>query len=100
MDEICSYVTLAALHGPDYVVFSCVAAFKHLEDVILDAVATQLEHGRYLVEVLMSKQIEGFSFAKSLDFIEKLERKHGSAIRTDLVRVARVHKQPFQNMQL
>ena len=93
-------MTLVTLHGPDYVVFSCVAAFKHLEDVILDAVANQLEHGRYLVEVLMSAQIEGFSFVKSLEFIEKLERKHGSAIRTDLIRAARAQKLPFPNMQL
>ena len=95
MSEICSYVTLVALHGPDYVVFSCVALFKHLEDIILDAVEAQLENGRYLVEILMSAQIEGFTFAKSLGFIEELEQKHGSAIRTDLIRVARVH-----NMQL
>ena len=100
MGEICSYATLVALHGPDYVVFSCVAAFKHLEEAILDAVAAQLEHGRYVVEVLMSAQIEGFSFAKSLEFIEKLERKHGFAIKTDLIRVARAHKLPFQHMQL
>ena len=100
MGEICSYVALVALHGPEYVVFCCVAAFKQLQDVILDAVSNQLEHGRYLIEILMSAQIEGFSFANSLEFIERLERKHRPAIRADLVRVARANKLPFPTIQL
>ena len=93
-------MALVALHGPEYVVFSCVAAFRHLEDVILGAVANQLEHGRYLVEILMSAQIEGFGFADSLEFIERLERKHGPVVRADLVSLARAHKFPFQDMQM
>ena len=100
LGEISNYVTLVALHGPEYVVFSCVAVLRHLEDVILGAIANQLEHGRYLVEILMSAQIEGFTFAESLEFIERLERKHGPGVRADLVRVARAHKFPFPNMQM
>ena len=56
LGEISNYVTLVALHGPEYVVFSCVAAFRHLEDMILSAIANQLEHGRYLVEILMDSR--------------------------------------------
>ena len=43
--EICHFVTLVILFGADFVVYFCVALFRHLQPKILEAVDRQFCDG-------------------------------------------------------
>jgi hypothetical protein len=83
-DEICNFVAMVAIHGTEYTVFFAAALFKHLQERVVEAAYGQLDEGRYLIEVLMTAQVEGFTTGNNVDLMERLENEHGSAVTSGL----------------
>ncbi|KAG8444599.1 hypothetical protein GDO86_009673 [Hymenochirus boettgeri] len=69
--EICHYIALCILLGPDYQIYICIAVFKHLQPEILQHTQTH-----DLQVFLKEEPINGFEVSKYLEYMESLEQRY------------------------
>ncbi|XP_063299536.1 protein broad-minded isoform X1 [Pelobates fuscus] len=69
--EICHYIAVCILLGPDYQVYICLAIFKHLQQEILQHTQTQ-----DLQVYLKEESIHGFQIGDYLEYMERLEQEN------------------------
>ncbi|XP_075453871.1 protein broad-minded isoform X2 [Ascaphus truei] len=67
--EICHYIAICILLGPDYQVYLCISIFKHLQQEILQHTQTQ-----DLQVFLKEEAINGFHVCNYLEYMESLEQ--------------------------
>ncbi|XP_029705480.1 protein broad-minded-like isoform X2 [Takifugu rubripes] len=75
--EVCHYLCCCVLMGADYQVYTCVAAFKHLQPQILQHTQRQ-----ELQLFLKEDPIRGFRVCDYLQFMMELERSYRSVVLT------------------
>ncbi|KAM8953734.1 protein broad-minded [Pelodytes ibericus] len=69
--DICHYIAICIILGPDYQVYLCIAIFKHLQQEILQHTQTQ-----DLQVYLKEESIHGFHVGDYLEYMERLEQEH------------------------
>uniref|UniRef100_A0A8C5Q6I6 TBC1 domain family member 32 n=1 Tax=Leptobrachium leishanense TaxID=445787 RepID=A0A8C5Q6I6_9ANUR len=69
--DICHYIALCIILGPDYQIYFCVAIFKHLQQEIL-----QHTQAQDLQVYLKEESIHGFHVGDHLEYMERLEQKY------------------------
>ncbi|XP_041418668.1 protein broad-minded isoform X1 [Xenopus laevis] len=67
--QICHYIAVCIILGPDYQVYMCIAIFKHLQQEILQHTQTQ-----DLQVFLKEEAINGFQVGSYLEYMESLEQ--------------------------
>ncbi|XP_066563701.1 protein broad-minded [Amia ocellicauda] len=77
--EICHYICACIVMGPDYQVYVCIAALKHLQQDILQHTQTQ-----DLQVFLKEEPIHGFQVSNYLEYMEGLERRYRAVLLTDM----------------
>ncbi|MBN3303274.1 BROMI protein, partial [Amia calva] len=77
--EICHYISACIVMGPDYQVYVCIAALKHLQQDILQHTQTQ-----DLQVFLKEEPIHGFQVSNYLEYMEGLERRYRAVLLTDM----------------
>ncbi|XP_054029949.1 protein broad-minded [Dryobates pubescens] len=66
--EICHYIAICILLGPDYQVYMCISVFRHLQQDIL-----KHTEARDLQIFLKEEALRGFRVSDYLDYMESLE---------------------------
>ncbi|XP_066951597.1 protein broad-minded-like isoform X2 [Macrobrachium rosenbergii] len=69
--EVCHYVMMVLLQGPDYAVYFVVAFLRHLQKIIIKYTG----HHKCLT-VLQTSAITGWRIGEHLNFMEGLSRRH------------------------
>uniref|UniRef100_A0A671MIM7 Protein broad-minded n=1 Tax=Sinocyclocheilus anshuiensis TaxID=1608454 RepID=A0A671MIM7_9TELE len=77
--EICHYVATCVIMGPDYQVYMCISALRHLQQDILQHTQTQ-----DLQVILKEEPIHGFRVSNYLEYMEGLERNYRSMVLSDM----------------
>uniref|UniRef100_A0A8C1M4D4 Protein broad-minded n=1 Tax=Cyprinus carpio TaxID=7962 RepID=A0A8C1M4D4_CYPCA len=77
--EICHYVATCVIMGPDYQVYMCISALRHLQQDILQHTQTQ-----DLQVFLKEEPIHGFRVSNYLEYMEGLERNYRSMVLSDM----------------
>ncbi|KAI7800130.1 putative protein broad-minded, partial [Triplophysa rosa] len=77
--EICHYVATCIIMGPDYQVYMCVAALRHMQQEILQHTQTQ-----DLQVFLKEEPIHSFRVSNYLEYMEGLERNYRSVVLSDM----------------
>ncbi|KAA0708365.1 Protein broad-minded TBC1 domain family member 32 [Triplophysa tibetana] len=77
--EICHYVATCIIMGPDYQVYICVAALRHMQQEILKHTQTQ-----DLQVFLKEEPIHSFRVSNYLEYMEGLERNYRSVVLSDM----------------
>ncbi|XP_051511088.1 protein broad-minded isoform X2 [Myxocyprinus asiaticus] len=77
--EICHYVATCVIMGPDYQVYMCIAALRHLQQDILQHTQTQ-----DLQVFLKEEPIHGFRVSNYLEYMEGLEHNYRSMVLSDM----------------
>ncbi|RXN05836.1 broad-minded [Labeo rohita] len=77
--EICHYVATCVIMGPDYQVYVCISALRHLQQDILQHTQTQ-----DLQVFLKEEPIHGFRVSNYLEYMEGLERNYRSMVLSDM----------------
>ncbi|MPC60318.1 Protein broad-minded [Portunus trituberculatus] len=79
--EVCHYLVLVLLLGPDYTIYFLVALVKHLQDTIIK----QASSNKALV-LLQTSVINGWRAGEQLGFMEALCRRHRRTVLPALVK--------------
>uniref|UniRef100_A0A8C2FNI5 Protein broad-minded n=1 Tax=Cyprinus carpio TaxID=7962 RepID=A0A8C2FNI5_CYPCA len=77
--EVCHYVAICVIMGPDYQVYMCISALRHLQQDILQHTQTQ-----DLQVFLKEEPIHGFRVSNYLEYMEGLERNYRSMVLSDM----------------
>uniref|UniRef100_A0A4W3HU12 Protein broad-minded n=1 Tax=Callorhinchus milii TaxID=7868 RepID=A0A4W3HU12_CALMI len=77
--EICHYIAICIILGPDYQVYMCIAVLKHLQQEILHHMQTQ-----DLQIFLKEEAIRGFRVSNYLEFMENLEHSYRITVLTEM----------------
>ncbi|CAD5119446.1 DgyrCDS8055 [Dimorphilus gyrociliatus] len=77
--DITHYVALIVLFGVDYIVYVCVAVFKHLQKEILENC-----HSYTLLVYLKEEPFKGFRISDYMQYMKNLEQKYRQTIRQSL----------------
>uniref|UniRef100_A0A8C1GEF3 Protein broad-minded n=1 Tax=Cyprinus carpio TaxID=7962 RepID=A0A8C1GEF3_CYPCA len=77
--EVCHYVATCVIMGPDYQVYMCISALRHLQQDILQHTQTQ-----DLQVFLKEEPIHGFRVSNYLEYMEGLERNYRSMVLSDM----------------
>ncbi|XP_053566762.1 protein broad-minded [Bombina bombina] len=81
--EICHYIAVCTILGPDYQVYFCVAIFKHLHQEILQHTQTQ-----NLQVFLKEEAIHGFQVGNYLEYMEGLEQMYRPMVLKEMSKFA------------
>nr|XP_014349915.1 PREDICTED: protein broad-minded isoform X2 [Latimeria chalumnae] len=77
--EICHYIAICIILGPDYQVYLCISVLKHLQQEILQHTQTQ-----DLQVFLKEEAIYGFRVSNYLEYMESLEQIYRPMVLTDM----------------
>uniref|UniRef100_A0A8C1DXX7 Protein broad-minded n=1 Tax=Cyprinus carpio carpio TaxID=630221 RepID=A0A8C1DXX7_CYPCA len=77
--EVCHYVAICVIMGPDYQVYMCISALRHLQQDILQHTQTQ-----DLQVFLKEEPIHGFRVSNYLEYMEGLECNYRSMVLSDM----------------
>ncbi|XP_070203121.1 protein broad-minded-like isoform X1 [Littorina saxatilis] len=82
--NIVQYLALVMVMGVDYQVYVCVAAIRHLRQLIVQHHQTQ-----DLVVFLKEEPIRGFQVAEQLPYLKDLEKRHRKTVLSDMMNITR-----------
>uniref|UniRef100_A0A8C5T021 Protein broad-minded n=1 Tax=Malurus cyaneus samueli TaxID=2593467 RepID=A0A8C5T021_9PASS len=77
--EICHYIAICILLGPDYQIYMCISVFRHLQQDIL-----KHTEDRDLQVFLKEEALHGFRVSDYLDYMESLEEIYRPMLLKDM----------------
>ncbi|KAK7505391.1 hypothetical protein BaRGS_00003553 [Batillaria attramentaria] len=82
--DIVLYLCVVMVMGVDYQVYLCVAALRHLQELILQRHQTQ-----DLVVFLKEEPLRGFHVAGQLEYMKELEKRYRKMVLSDLLNITK-----------